>query len=35
MGIWMKGDGSTRGGDSTLGTIGGNGMTSLGNDNDG
>jgi len=32
---WTNGDGSTRGGDGTLGTTGGNGMTSLGRDDDG
>jgi len=35
MGAWTNGDGSTRGGDGTLGTTGGNGMTSLGRDDDG
>ena len=35
MGAWTKGDGSTRGGDGILGTTGGNGMTSLGKDDDG
>ena len=30
-----NGDGSTRGGDGTLGTTSGNGMTSLGRDDDG
>jgi len=30
-----NGDGSTRGGDGTLGTTGGNGITSLGRDDDG
>jgi len=34
-GIWTNGDGSTRGGDGTLGTTGGSGMTSLGRDEDG
>ena len=35
MGIGTNGDGSTRGGDGTLGTIGGNGMISLGRDDNG
>ena len=35
MGAWTNGDGSTRGGDSTLGTTGGSGMTSLGRNDDG
>ena len=35
MGNETDGDGSTRGGDGTLGTTGGNGMTSLGRDDDG
>jgi len=35
VGIGTNGDGSTRGGDGTLGTTGGNGMTSLGRDDDG
>ena len=35
MGIWTNGDGSTRGGEGTLGTIGGSGMISLGKDDDG
>ena len=35
MGIGTNGDGSTRGGDGTLGTTGGNGMTSLGRVDDG
>ena len=35
VGNWANGDGFTRGGDGTLGTTGGNGMTSLGRDDDG
>ena len=35
MGTWTNGDRSTRGGDGTLGTTGGNGVTSLGRDDDG
>jgi len=35
VGIWMNSDGSTRGGDGTLGATGGNSMTSLGRDDDG
>ena len=35
MGTWTNGDGSTRSGDGALGTTGGNGMTSLGKDDDG
>jgi len=35
VGIWMKGDGSTRGGDGILVTTGGSGMTSLDRDDDG
>jgi len=35
MGIRANGDGFTRGGDGTLGTIGGGSMTSLGKDDDG
>jgi len=35
VGIWTNGDGFMRGGDGTLGTTGGSGMTSLGRDNDG
>ena len=35
MGIGTNGDGSTRGGDGTLGATGGSGITSLGRDDDG
>ena len=35
MGTWTNGDGSTRGGDGTLGTTGGSSMTSLDRDDDG
>jgi len=35
VGIGMNGDRSIRGGDGTLGTTGGNGMTPLGRDDDG
>jgi len=35
VGTWTNGDGSTRGGDGTLGTTGGSGMTFLDRDNDG
>jgi len=33
--IWTNGDGSIRGGDGILGTIGGSGMSFLGRDDDG
>ena len=32
--VWTNGDGSIRSGDGTLGTTGGNGITSLGRDDD-
>jgi len=35
MGIETNGDGSTRGGDGTLGTTGGSSVTSLGRDDNG
>jgi len=35
VGAWTNGDRSTRGGNGILGTTGGNGMTSLGRDDDG
>jgi len=35
VGTGVNGDRSTRGGDGTIGTIGGNGVTFLGRDDDG